>query len=144
KALASLESVPAGGRADPAFEKAITLLAHLVAARQMWLFRLGVLTEGPRDFFPAGGSLPDLAARLPATGAAWSASLGRLDAAERARVVEYQSLDGPRYRNTVEDILTQLFGHSWYHRGQIAALVRAAGGGPAATDFIFWAREAIP
>jgi uncharacterized damage-inducible protein DinB len=38
------------------------------------------------------------------------------------------------------DILAQLFGHSWYHRGQIAMLVRAAGGEPAVTDRIDWCR----
>jgi len=43
----------------------------------------------------------------------------------------------------VEDILAQLFGHSWYHRGQIALLVRSIGAEPAATDFVYWAREAI-
>ncbi len=43
----------------------------------------------------------------------------------------------------VEDILTQLFGHSWYHRGQIAARVRELGGEPAATDFVFFTRELL-
>ena len=43
----------------------------------------------------------------------------------------------------IEDILAQLFGHSWYHRGQIALLVRAAGGEPAVTDLIYWSREAV-
>lgn len=46
-------------------------------------------------------------------------------------------------RYVVEDILTQLFGHSWYHRGQIALLVRACGGQPAETDFVFWTREPV-
>ncbi len=44
----------------------------------------------------------------------------------------------------VADVLTQLHGHSLYHRGQIASLVRAAGGEPAKTDFIFWSRESVP
>jgi uncharacterized damage-inducible protein DinB len=57
--------------------------------------------------------------------------------------IEYQSLDSGRFRNRVEEVLTQLFGHSWYHRGQIAMLVRAAGGEPAVTDFIFWCREPV-
>ncbi|MFL6198680.1 MAG: DinB family protein [Thermoanaerobaculia bacterium] len=44
---------------------------------------------------------------------------------------------------TILYILTQLFGHSWYHRGQIAQLVRALGAEPAVTDFVFWSREAL-
>ena len=59
------------------------------------------------------------------------------------REVHYQSLDGKRFRNTVEDILAQLFGHSWYHRGQIASRIKAIGGTPAVTDLVFWSRELI-
>jgi uncharacterized damage-inducible protein DinB len=44
-------------------------------------------------------------------------------------------------RNSIEDILTQLFGHSCYHRGQIAQLLRSIGAEPAVTDFVFWTRE---
>ena len=38
----------------------------------------------------------------------------------------------------------KLFGHSWFHRGQIAMLVRAAGGEPAVTDLIYGCREGVP
>ena len=144
KVLASLETVPADRRAGPEFQKALTLLGHVTAARRMWLFRLGVLPEAPREFFPTGLTLPDLAARVADTEAAWVDYFGRLDDAELARPFEYQSLDGGRFRNTIEEVLTQLFGHSWYHRGQIATLVRAAGGEPAITDFIYWARQPLP
>ncbi len=73
----------------------------------------------------------------------WSDYLQRLDEGELSRVFEYRSIDGGWYRNTVIDILTQLHGHSIYHRGQIASLIRAAGGEPVETDFVFWSREAI-
>ena len=56
---------------------------------------------------------------------------------------DYRSSEGIGYRNGVEDILTQLFGHSWYHRGQVALLLRAMGCEPAVTDFVFWTRERI-
>jgi uncharacterized damage-inducible protein DinB len=141
KVLASLHSVPAEHCSDPAFAKAITLLAHIAAARQLWLYRFGVAGEAPRDFFPAGLTLAEVESRLEAVQAAWDTFLARLDDTELARTFRYQSLDGGRFRNTIEDILTQLFGHSWYHRGQIASLVRAAGGEPAITDFVYWARE---
>jgi uncharacterized damage-inducible protein DinB len=117
----------------------------MVQARRLWLFRFGVLKQGPgpNDFFPTGLTLTDLADWLREMEAAWSSYLQKLDDRELVRVFEYHSLDGPRYRNTIEDILTQLFGHSWYHRGQIASLVQAAGGEPAATDFVFWCRELV-
>jgi uncharacterized damage-inducible protein DinB len=144
KALASLASVPEAKRSSRGFAKAVTLMGHLAAARQLWLFRFGVTAEAPRDFFPTGLTLSELADRVERVQSAWSAYLERLDDQALARVFEYQSLDGGSYRNTVEDILTQLFGHSWYHRGQIASLVREAGGEPAVTDFVFWTRQPIP
>jgi uncharacterized damage-inducible protein DinB len=73
----------------------------------------------------------------------WDDYLAGLDDTELARVFEYRALEGDRFRNRVEDILTQLFGHSWYHRGQVAALIRELGGEPAATDYVFWVREPV-
>ena len=70
--------------------------------------------------------------------------LGGVDDAGIARSLEYASFEGQRDRNTDGDILTQLFGHSWYHRGQIALLIRSIGAEPAITDFVFWTREPIP
>ena len=142
--MASLESVPPANRSEAAFKKAVTLMAHIMAARQLWLFRFGIASDAPTDFFPADVPLPDLAERVERAQEAWVEYRRRLDETELARVFEYKSLDGDGYRNTVEDILTQLFGHSWYHRGQIAMLVRAAGGEPAVTDLIYWCRESIP
>lgn len=73
----------------------------------------------------------------------WTSYLSTLDEIEIERVFEYGALDGGFFRNTVEDILTQLYGHSLYHRGQIASLIRTIGGEPAATDYVFWTREEI-
>jgi uncharacterized damage-inducible protein DinB len=41
----------------------------------------------------------------------------------------------------VEDVLLHVALHGSYHRGQIAAAVRAAGGEPVNTDFVTWTRE---
>lgn len=141
KTLASLEAVPPRLWAEPAFQKAVDLLAHIIAARLLWLHRLGAAKEAPKDLFPANAPLSELPIQLQAMEKAWLTYLDKLDERGLARRFEYQSLDGPRFQNTVEDILTQMFGHSWYHRGQIAALVRSIGSQPAVTDFVFWARQ---
>jgi uncharacterized damage-inducible protein DinB len=143
KVVRSLETVTPERRSAAEYRKAVELLAHLVAARRLWLYRFGVVPKPPPAMFPQGVSLSELTATLRDMEEQWTAYLGRLDDAEVSRIFEYQSLDAGRCRNRIEDILTQLFGHSWYHRGQIATLVRAAGGEPAATDFVYWCREAI-
>ncbi len=143
KALASFDSVPSEQRSGEAFQKALTLFAHMMAARRLWLYRLGAYTEAPKDFFPKDVTLAELREQLAHVNAIWTGYLSHLDEAELTRQFEYRSLDGNPFRNVIEDILTQLFGHSWYHRGQIALLIRSLGGAPAVTDFVFWTREAI-
>jgi uncharacterized damage-inducible protein DinB len=148
KALTSLEGLPEAARGTPEYAKASGLLAHVVLARWLWLVRLGAAPadaapKRDEDFFPGAVAPDELRARLDAMESAWSSYLARLDDPELARIVTYKSLDGPGFTNTVEEALTQLFGHSWYHRGQIASFVRAAGGDPAVTDFIFWARRSV-
>lgn len=144
KVLASLETVPATNRSAREYRKAVDLLAHIAGARLVWLFRLGVAPRPPEgDLSDTGVELADVVRRLADVQAAWADYLARLDDAELGRVFEYQSYDAGRFKNRVEDILTQLFGHSWYHRGQIAVLVRASGGQPAATDLVYWCREPV-
>jgi len=142
KVLASLQAVADPLRGLPQFQKAVDLLAHLVAARNMWLYRLGYGSQ-PLELFPAETPLTSLPQLLDQMHAAWRRYFESLTDGEIARLFDYQSFDGEPFRNTVEDVLTQLYGHSLYHRGQIAMLLRSIGAEPAATDFIYWAREAI-
>jgi uncharacterized damage-inducible protein DinB len=143
KVLASLETVPAEGRGSDLFQKAVNLMGHIVAARRMWLHRLAA-AERPANLFPSRVARDDLLADLEGMERDWSTYLQRLNEVELERVFVYQTTEGEWFRSVVADVLTQLYGHSLYHRGQIASLVRAAGGEPAETDFIFWSREAIP
>jgi uncharacterized damage-inducible protein DinB len=143
RVVRSLETVPADRRTAPEFHKAVALLAHITAARRMWLQRLGVAPGTAGPLFPENVVLAEVAAELQAVQKHWADYLSRITDEELNRTFEYQSLDGGRFRNRVEDILAQLFGHSSYHRGQIAMLVRAAGGEPAVTDLIYWCREPV-
>jgi uncharacterized damage-inducible protein DinB len=141
RVVRSLESVPVERRTGREFRRAVTLFAHMAAARRVWLCRLGFLSDMPASIFPEDVELATAAKEMQAIQEHWDAYLARLTDEELARSFEYKSLDAGRFRNRVEDILAQLFGHSSYHRGQIAMLVRAAGGEPAVTDLIYWCRE---
>ncbi len=138
KTLAMLESVPGEHRSSPEFQRCVDKLAHLVVARQMWLFRLGAFAERPTAIFPAGHTLDTIRPWLASIEAAWTSYLARLDEAELGREFTYAARDGTTYAWNVLDLLTQVFGHSWYHRGQIATLVKDLGGTPVDTDYIFW------
>jgi|SoiMethySBSTD1v2_1073268.scaffolds.fasta_scaffold814480_2 uncharacterized damage-inducible protein DinB len=140
--LESLTRLDESQKASPSFQKAVDLLAHVIAARRMWLFRFGVTAEKV-ELFPRDVKVETLVASIEQMESDWNQYLSTLSDDDLQRVFEYTSYEGRRFRNSIGDILTQLFGHSSYHRGQIAALVRAMGGEPAVTDFVFWAREAV-
>jgi uncharacterized damage-inducible protein DinB len=108
----------------------------------MWLFRLGGTGKPPAALFPADLNISDLEAQFSDMHSAWTDFLAGLSDRDLERVFEYRRTEGDQYRNSVEDTLTQLHGHAIYHRGQIATLLRRMGFQPAATDFIFWARQA--
>ncbi len=139
KSLAMLGSVPVERRGAAEFQKALDKMAHLVSARQRWLHRLGGWPSSPA-LFPAGTAPADLSALVADIEAAWVTYLARLDEQELARELEWTAADGHRYRWNVEGMLTQTFGHAWYHRGQIALLVAALGGTAVDTDYILWCK----
>lgn len=141
KTFGSLRSVPTERRGEEPYRRATTILGHVVAARGIWLARLGAIAPPPGSMFPTEVDLDQLQSDWDRLTGEWSGYLEQVDDAALARSFEYQSSDGGHFRNTLEDALTQLFTHSAYHRGQIAMLVRTAGGVPATTDFIYWSRE---
>src|SRR5262245_37774041 len=143
KVLSSLDTVPPDRRDTAEYRKAVAVFAHIVAARRLWLSRFGAGPAPSGPLFPDNPNLSEIAAQWESARAQWAEFFARADDDGLAREFEYQSLDAGRFRNRVEDVLAQLFGHSWYHRGQIAMLVRAAGGQPAATDLVYWCREPV-
>jgi len=63
-----------------------------------------------------------------------------LSAEKLAGELVYKTTKGIEYRTPVGDILMHLVLHSAYHRGQVAAAIREAGGKPAPTDYVVYAR----
>lgn len=125
--LRSLAGEPAGGRP-------LQLMAHIAAAEQLWHDRL----LGRPQSLPVW---PDLtleqsAALVDGMAARWREYLAGLAPEGLEAVIRYTNSKGEPWKNTVQDVLMHVVMHSVYHRGQIAAAVRAAGGEPAYTDFI--------
>lgn len=133
EALASLQAASAPPAA------AVKRMAHVLAAEWLWLARL----EGER---PPMAVWPELklsecereATRLPAE---WRRYLAALPEGDLSRRVSYVNSKGEPWQSDVGDILMHTVMHSGYHRGQIAADLRAAGFEPAYTDFIHSARR---
>lgn len=143
KTISSLIAVPIEKRNLKEFHKAVDLFAHIVGARILWLYRFGFLNEKPKNLFPTNVNVEELSLMANKMYELWDNYFNKLDEKEFNRAFEYKSTEDLWYTNKVEEIITQLFGHSWYHRGQIAMLVRMIGGTPAETDYVYWMRKPI-
>ncbi|HXY20186.1 MAG TPA: DinB family protein [Gemmatimonadales bacterium] len=128
EALGSVRAIPS----PPA--RSLKLIGHIVGAEVLWHARL---TGGQA----ALGVWPDLSPGQADTwlgdlDALWRKYLARVIPAGLSGRVAYRNTKGEAFASTVDDVLTHVVMHSAYHRGQIAADVRAAGHQPAYTDFI--------
>ena len=137
QSLEMLASIPDEARSHTEFQKAIDKMSHLVAARRRWLYRLGHFAESP-SLFPKNVALADLPRLVAETESAWVEYLSHLTDADLTRMFEWDTPDGKKLRWDVESVLTQVFGHAWYHRGQIAQYVARLGGKAVDTDYYFW------
>jgi uncharacterized damage-inducible protein DinB len=119
--------------------QALKLMAHIFAAERLWMERLEqkpqTLPVWP-DF--TAQECEQQAAELPAL---WKKYLAASTEAELATPVTYQNSKGETWSSRKDDILTHVIAHAVYHRGQVAAAVRAAGFTPAYTDFIHGIRQ---
>ena len=118
----------------------VRLFAHVVEAERVYLARVRGEDPWPQDFWPdlSRDACATLAAELPER---YGAFLAGLSDADLTSSVRYRNSRGDEFHTPVGDLLTHVFMHSAYHRGQIAAAVRRAGGEPAATDYIAFTRE---
>ncbi|MBK9188612.1 MAG: DinB family protein [Phycisphaerales bacterium] len=139
----SIAGVAIDRRHEAPFAKALGIAAHVQLAREVWLGRLlGQPVPPPPDWFPPLG-LDTIRAKARANDGAWKAYLATLTDDALNAHCRYTSSEGVAYRSLVDDILTHVFNHSTYHRGQIAPLVTHLGAERAGTDFIALTRERV-
>jgi uncharacterized damage-inducible protein DinB len=117
----------------------LKLMAHIFSSQRLWMERL----ERKLQTIPVWPEFTleecdGEAAELPVR---WKAYLDGNSEADLAAPVSCQNSKGETWSSRKDDILMHLITHSAYHRGQVAAAVRAAGCAPAYTDFIHSVRQ---
>ncbi|MEM8758120.1 MAG: DinB family protein [Planctomycetota bacterium] len=140
--VASLASIAAESRSGADSQRAMAIAAHVQAARLEWLWRLTsyakALCQRPERLFFESMTISAAESMTAEADTAWSGYIDELTDAELSRVASYQNTAGRPHSTRVSDIVTHVFNHATYHRGQVAMLVGRAGGEPAVTDFIFF------
>src|ERR1700674_2088036 len=116
------------------------LYAHVLGSEHIWLSRIG--GTAPKVAVWPTISLDECARLAAENAAAYQKLASSLTQEAMERAITYRNSAGDEYTSTLEDILTHVSLHGAYHRGQIAASVRAAGDTPIPTDYIAFARGA--
>jgi uncharacterized damage-inducible protein DinB len=133
--LVSLKALP-----EPP-PSAVRLLSHVISAEHVWLARLKG-TPSPFAVWPEM-SLSQCNEQIQELYLAFNEYFRRELPAAFDRTVTYKNSKGETWASRVDDILTHVFTHSTYHRGQIAMEMRQRGHDPAYTDFIHGIRQGL-
>lgn len=121
-------------------EKAVALLGHYL--QEQWvahkLLTTGIATDRTEL---TEYSFERCIEEIEKLSSAWKTYLaGKSDQHFESSFTYINAVGKPTDR-IVSDLLTDIVDHGTYHRGQIATLVRQAGGEPAKTWFTRWVKE---
>jgi len=132
--LESLSSVAA------ATDRPLRILGHVLGAQFVWRARFDDPNPPSLKPWPV---LTEQACRsaVEELHRGWIGLLDQLPAGKLEQELVYRLATGMEVKTPIRDVLTHLLMHSAYHRGQVAAAVREAGGKPAVTDYVYYLRE---
>ena len=124
--------------AHSVLKRDLDLYAHILGSEHVWLSRI-MGTTAKVAVWPSL-TLDECRRLATENAAAFADLISKLKEGGRGTPITYRNSTGDQYTSTVEDILTHVSLHGAYHRGQIAASLRAAGDTPSPTDYIAFAR----
>ncbi|SRR6266436_4029420 len=121
--------------------RSINLLAHIASAERLWLERL-LVQKQTLPVWPQF-TLEQCKLEVDQLPGLWKSYLTSLGEEGLSGSIAYRNTKGESFTNQKQDVLLHVVMHSAYHRGQIAADMRAAGFAPAYTDFIHAVRRGL-
>lgn len=120
-------------------DRALGLLAHILAAEEVWLARLETGSSEGMEIWPTL-SLESCEALASRNVERFRRYLRARSAADLDELVSYRNSKGAAYETPAREILLHVLLHGAHHRGQIARAIRERGDAPLNTDFITFAR----
>ncbi|MEO8887483.1 MAG: DinB family protein [Mucilaginibacter sp.] len=121
--------------------KPVQLMAHLLAAQQVWLSRCNGTSGTDYTVWPEA-AVETFDQAINDNHQQWLNYLGGLDEADFDKEIIYKNSQGVEFKNKLADILTHVINHGTHHRAQIGQLLKQAGNENLPnTDFIFYLRQ---
>jgi len=121
-------------------KRGLELYSHILGSEHVWLSRINGTIQ--RIVVWPVLTLDECEALGKENVAAFRDLVSRLTPDLLEKPIAYRNSAGDQFTSTVEDMLTHVAMHGSYHRGQIAAALRAGGDTPSPTDYIAFVRGA--
>lgn len=118
-------------------EKVLDIMAHILLVQMVWYSRINNLPDPP---VWAKKSLSQCKELYTVNTKILIPYIAQLTDETLKKEVEYKNTKGNKYSNTVSQILTHLFNHSTYHRGQIVEQLKGKLPQMPVTDYIAFLR----
>lgn len=124
-------------------EKAVELMAHILAAQRIWLNRCLSLPQVAVELWADSGTpVGVLAEKITRKHNAWIECLAGFNDTDFDKTIYYQNLRGDKWESKLVDILTHIINHGTHHRAQIGQQLKFAGAESLpVTDYIAYIRQ---
>ena len=121
-------------------EKPVQLMAHLLAAQQVWITRCKGETAVGAVLWP-DWEADTFKQKIIDTHRAWINFLDYLEPDDFEKMISYKDTKGNQFENKLSDILTQVTNHGTHHRAQMGTWMKSVGVDLPNTDYIFYIRN---
>jgi uncharacterized damage-inducible protein DinB len=118
-------------------EKSVQLMAHLLAAQQVWYHRCAGLPAFGGPLWP-DGKADTFEQMIEDNHNKW---INFLNDADFEKQIRYQNSKGDDFSNKLADILAHLINHGTHHRAQVGQLLKLDGETLPNTDYIAYLRQ---
>lgn len=121
-------------------EKPIKMMAHLLAAQQIWFSRCNRLPVTGVVLWP-DWPVETFAGMIDENHGKWIGYLSQLEEKDFDDLISYKTLKGDGFENRLSDILAHVINHGTHHRAQAGQQLLSAGADTLpVTDYIFFLR----
>ena len=121
-------------------EKAVQLMAHVLAAQQIWLSRCENVQPSNFILWPAW-PVSSLHQYIECNHQAWMSFLKQLDEQDFETEINYKNTKGEAFCSRLDNLLGHVINHGTHHRAQIGQLLKFNGAALPQTDYILFLRE---
>ncbi len=117
------------------------MLVHCMAVQWLWLSRFRGESPQRAEDHTTYPTRMELEQRWPLVHAALIDFVGRTTPNQLGNPITYHDTKGASHTLPMRDMILHLIDHGSYHRGQIATMIKRAGGTPLPISFRIWAVE---